>query len=179
MLSSKFLEKIKSIFDKMGFNRFILLGLLGVCLIVMSEFTPKENKKENTDTEIESYTENMKKELEVLLSQVDGAGDVKVMLTLESGEENIYAVQEKTSEDRQVNKGEKSGQRSTYENEVVMVSAGADKQALIEKTLQPSIQGVIVVCRGADNIKVVSDITNAVSVVLNIPSNRICVIKMK
>ena len=59
-----------------------------------------------------------------------------------------------------------------------MVNAGSDKTALIEKTMEPVVQGVVVVCQGADDIKVTSDITNAVSVALNVTSNRICVIKM-
>jgi stage III sporulation protein AG len=45
--------------------------------------------------------------------------------------------------------------------------------------VEPVIKGVVVVSPGADDIKVVSDITNAVGVALNITSNRICVIKMK
>ena len=59
-----------------------------------------------------------------------------------------------------------------------MVTNGSEKTALIEKTMEPVVQGVVVVCQGADDIKVISDITNAVSVALNVTSNRICVIKM-
>ncbi|MEG1862321.1 MAG: hypothetical protein RR198_01815, partial [Oscillospiraceae bacterium] len=69
--------------------------------------------------------------------------------------------------------------RSTYENEVVMVTDGSKKSALIEKTVPPTVQGVIVVCQGAGDIGVISDVTNAVAVALDIPSNRICVIKMQ
>ena len=67
----------------------------------------------------------------------------------------------------------------TFENEIVMVEENDEKHALIEKTLEPVVKGVVVVCSGADDIKVVSDITNAVSVALNVTTNRICVIKME
>ena len=60
-----------------------------------------------------------------------------------------------------------------------MLGGSAGNEALIEKTLQPAVQGVVVVCQGAEDVKVVSNITNAVSVVLDIPTNRVCVIKMK
>ena len=43
----------------------------------------------------------MEDEITALLKEIDGVGDVKVMITLESGEENIYAQQEKTAEDVQ------------------------------------------------------------------------------
>ncbi len=179
MKNSKFTELFKKLFDKFGFNIFIILGLLGVILIFLSEFDTKKVNNDKLHNEVEDYEQQIKTELESILSTVDGAGDVKVMLTIESGQENIYACQEKTSKDEQSTAGEKNGQRSTYENEVVMVTTGSEKQALVEKTMQPAVQGVVVVCQGADNIKVTSDITNAVSVVLNIPTNRICVIKMK
>ena len=169
----------KTIFNKMGFNIFILSGLLGVALIFISDFDKPKTKEITETNSIEDFRENMEVQLETLISNVNGAGEVKVMLTLEAGKENIYALQEKKTEDEQLSGSDKTNQRSTYENEVVMVTAGAEKQALIEKTLQPEVQGVVIVCQGADDIKVVSDITNAVSVVLNVPSNRICVIKMK
>ena len=88
-------------------------------------------------------------------------------------------MQEKTSSDEKDTKSyDESVHRSTYENEIVMVASGGDKNALIEKTIEPVVQGVVVVCTGADDIKVTSDITNAVSVAMNITTNRICVIKM-
>ena len=65
------------------------------------------------------------------------------------------------------------------ENEIVMTEETGAKYPVVEKTLRPVVQGVVVVCQGAGDITVVSNITNAVSVVLNIPSNRVCVIKMQ
>ena len=168
---------IKKIWEKFGFNIFILLGVFGVILISLSEL-PKEKDEETAQAvSADEYRKNMEKELTRLLSSVNGAGQVQVMITLESGEETVYAWQEKTSDDMQEQDGKSSTQRTTYENQVVMVSAGSEKQALVEKTMQPVVQGVVVVCRGADDIQVVSDITNAVSVALNVPTNRVCVIK--
>lgn len=170
---------VKKIWEKFGFNIFILMGVLGVMLISLSEL-PKEKTDETAQAySADEYRKNMEEDLTRLLSAVNGAGQVQVMITLESGEETVYAWQEKTSDDVQKQDGESTTQRTTYENEVVMVSAGSDKQALVEKTMQPAVQGVVVVCRGADDIQVVSDITNAVSVALNVPTNRVCVIKMQ
>ena len=104
------------------------------------------------------------------------------MVTIESGEETVYARQEKTTDDTQEvfnNSQNQKSRKSTYQNEFVMVARGGEKNALVEKVLQPSVQGVVVVCRGADDINVVSNVTNAVSVALNLPTNRICVIKMQ
>lgn len=182
MDTNKLYEILKKIFEKTGFNIMLIIGLVGIVLLSYDEIFIKEAAVESTDFSVDSYIQEAEKNLTELLSNVHGAGQVKVMVTLESGEENIYAWQEKTTQDVKTTAADVNGQQSdryTYENEIVMISDGNTKQALVEKTMQPVVQGVVVVCSGADDIKVVSDITNAVSVALNVSSNRICVIKMK
>ena len=87
----------------------------------------------------------------------------------------------KTTKDQQSSADElkKTSEKYMYENEIVLIDDGSQKKALVEKIVEPVIKGVVIVSPGADDISVVSDITNAVGVALNITSNRICVIKMK
>jgi len=173
---------INNLWKKHGYNLFILVGILGIMLIFLSETTDNKEKYAETETSTFTYKKQIETEMSDLLSLVNGAGKVKVMVTLESGEENIYVWQEKTSEERKTVSADSSRQESiqtSYENEIVTIDKNGQKNALIEKTLQPVIQGVVVVCQGADDIKVVSDITDAVSVALNVSTNRICVIKME
>lgn len=175
-------EHIKRMFEKSGINIMVILGFAGVLLLSADSIFPESKNKTTAEYSLETYRTQLETNLEQLLSAVSGAGDVKVMITLESGQENIYAWQEKTTQDEQSVSADVNGQQSnryTYENEIVLVNEGSEKQALVEKTMEPVVQGVVVVCAGADDIKVVSDITNAVSVALNVTSNRICVIKMK
>lgn len=174
----------KKIFNKFGWNTFVILGLAGVILIALSEVLPaKANKtREKAVNTTEEYRMELETSLGDILASVNGVGKVKIMITLESDSENIYVQQEKSTDDTQSVSKDASVQestRSTYENEVVMVTDGSAKSALVEKTLQPTVQGVIVVCQGADNISVISDVTNAVAVALDVPSSRICVIKMQ
>ncbi len=174
-------EKIKAFIEKQGKSLFVFMGLLGILLIFLSDRKPTETINK-TDTDRQSYIHILEKDLCSILSSVKNAGKVEVMITLESGRETVYAWQEKTSRDEKSTANDTNNRiskQNTYENEIVTVGSGSTKEALIEKTLEPVVQGVIVVCSGGDDIKVVSDITNAVSVVLNIPTNRICVIKMQ
>lgn len=181
-MSDKILGYIKNIIEKNGFNFFIIIGFLGILLLSYDEIIPVNKPKEAISFSMERYKRDTEAAITQLLSDVHGAGQVKVMVTFESGQENIYAWQEKTTQDVQNASADISGRqtdRYTYENEIVLVDNGNEKIALVEKTMQPAVQGVVVVCEGADDIKVISDITNAVSVALDITSNRICVIKMK
>lgn len=174
-------DKIQLFYIKYRVNIMLIMGAVGILLLSADDLIPKKMPVSSDEYSITQYRTEMEKQLENVLSMVNGAGQVKVMITLEGSRENIYAWQEKTSVDEKSNPEssfEAFTKRETYENEIVMVNAGSDKTALIEKTMEPVVQGVVVVCQGADDIKVTSDITNAVSVALNVTSNRICVIKM-
>ncbi len=174
-------EKIQLFYIKNRINIMLIMGAAGVLLLSADDLLPQKNQTFTDEYSVTQYRQEMEKQLENVLSMVNGAGQVKVMITLEGGRENIYAWQEKTSVDEKINPDtvyDSVTKRETYENEIVMVNTGSDKTALIEKTMEPVVQGVVVVCQGADDIKVTSDITNAVSVALNVTSNRICVIKM-
>ena len=175
---------LNKIWDKYGYNVFVFLGLIGVFLIFISDGNTSEDQEKVYKNNISSkeYIKELESNLEAILSSVEGAGELKLMITLESGEETVYAWQEKTKQDEEsLNKDntQQISQNNTYENQPVIIEYGQNKQALVKKILQPVIKGVVVVCQGADNVSVVSDITDAVSVALDIPTNRVCVIKMK
>lgn len=164
-------------------NYFFVIGIVGIILIAASDlnFADKEYSSDDTDY-LQSYKIQLENELTQLLKEVEGVGEVSVMLTLESGEENVYVQQQKSTSDIDITDEEgktRESSQSSYENEVVIVSEQNSTYPLVERTIQPVVQGVAVVCGGADDIKVVSAVTNIVSVVLNVPTNRIYVTKMR
>ena len=176
------IEKFKKYTSGSGTNYIVLLGLIGIMLLTIGEINWDKTETSKTDVYYEDYKTAIENQLEKILSSVKGAGSVDVMVTLEAGQEIVYVQQEKTVKDQSNITGDKSDQQTikdSYENEIVMIEENNQKQALVEKVLEPVVQGVVVVCGGADDISVVSDITNAVCIALNITSNRVCVIKMK
>jgi len=164
-------------------NIFVIIGIIGIVLISIGDFNfPDRNKSDETVYSLEDYCCQLETEMTELLREIEGVGEVKVMITMESGEENIYVEQEKSAVDNrktQTDTDIQENTQSTYENEIVIVSAQNNNQPLIEKTVQPTVKGVAVVCSGADDIYVVSDVINTVSVVLNVSTNRIYVTKMR
>ena len=98
-----------------------------------------------------------------LIEQLDGAGKTVVMVTLESGEETIYAV------DTQ------SGQMQNQETHVLL----EDGSALEETTYLPAVCGVAVVCDGGGDVRVAARITELVRALLDLSANRICVEQRK
>lgn len=90
-------------------------------------------------------------------------GKTTVMVTLETGEEAIYAL------DTQ------SGEMQSQQTHVLL----EDGSALTETVCLPQVCGVAVLCEGGGDIRVAARITELVSALLDLPSNRICVEQRK
>ena len=141
------------------------VGVLAMLLILLSELFPqntaagstKNTKSAQSSTEYQAQLENR---LEHLISQM---GKTTVMVTLETGEEAIYAL------DTQ------SGEMQSQQTHVLL----EDGSALTETVCLPQVCGVAVLCEGGGDIRVAARITELVSALLDLPSNRICVEQRK
>ena len=175
---SKLLEYIS---QKGKTNIFVMIGMLGIALIVISDLPKSKSHNSTQDAvSLSEYKYQVESELSALLQEINGVGKVKVMVTLQSGAENVYAQQQKTQSNTQVNADANSeNSQTSYENRFVIIENAGTDQPLIEKTIQPAIQGVVVVCSGADDITVVTAVTNAVAAVLDVPTHKIFVTKMR
>ena len=71
----------------------------------------------------------------------------------------------------------KSTDKNTLEQDVTVIDGKDGKQALVVTELEPTVKGVVVVCEGGGDIKVVENLTNAVTTALNISSTRVSVIQ--
>lgn len=175
-------------FKKINIKEFLLkknvifaLGIIGILLIFLVDFTPEKKpaaQQTAADDYCREYAEDLEKRLADIISSIEGAGQVKVMVTMETGEQYVYARTEKTDNDYTQRSQQDITEKQAYQSDYIIVEANGEKQALTETTIQPQIKGVAVVCDGGDNIKVVKNITEMVSAVTNVPTNRICVIKM-
>ena len=155
----------------------LIIGSAGVIILVLTQLLPfGRASPEKSDTDADEnlspavYEQNLEKRLAKLISDIDGAGEVSVMLTLESTDENVYAKEEKNQS------GEKS---STSESKYIVVKSDGDESGMLLKVSQPQVRGVAVVCSGADSAVVRREIINAVSSVLGISSSRVSVTAMK
>lgn len=135
-------------------------------------------EKSEDEFDLNAYISDYEKRMEDMLSQIAGAGKCKVTLTISEGPENIYASESKTSVDKKNNSEAKEDEKKDSEDKVIIMrdKSGGEK-ALIQKTLVPKITGAVIICDGADDINISENIINAVSVMLDIKSNKVCVIK--
>ena len=152
----------------------VLVLLLGVALMLLpfgkKEETPETVVQEDPLTD-EAYAQALEQRLEDMLCQVSGAGQVRVMLTLQTGSRTEYQT------DTQISDSETQSQE---ERKTVILSEGsAYDKAAVSAVQYPRFQGALILCQGADQSTVRLSLVNAVAALTGLSSGQITVIKMK
>ena len=153
---------------------FVLIGIVAIILCFGFSGGDVDNISETSGsissymTTIE-YCDILETKLENVLSQIKGAGKVKVMVSVNGSPELIYAsdIDEKTSSTT-------SGTTTTTSSSPIIVD-GSDSALILSENL-PQVKGVIVVSSGASNVAVKLDILNAVSTLLDISKEKVSVL---
>ena len=186
---NKFHKNIRKLFLKENIKKLIIIsGLISIGLIFISNLLgtkPSKGKKmENKDVQLSSgeYVRGLEENIKSIVSSIDGAGESKVLITLESSVQNIYAIEQKknneATEDRENDAVSKKKQTNDLETRYIKIKDenGAER-ALSLTQIQPTIKGVVIVCSGGNNPIIKEKITNAVKTALNITSKRVYVTK--
>ena len=99
----------------------LILGISGICIIFFSSFyTKKQNNPEiiqQKNMSSEEKRENLEKNLEKIISQISGAGNAKVLVTLESGVKTIYAAEKRKSKEESEDKLSGETTRTKHTND--------------------------------------------------------------
>ncbi len=164
----------------------VTIGILGIALILLSEvFTPKNkttNEVSSPESSLSVSNEKLEQQVYALVTSIDGVGRAKVMVTLDTSVEYVYAKEQKSDTDVTRDIAEdgnaKTSQKDKTEENYIFVDGSAGKQALLTTEKAPRVKGVVVVCEGGDDKLVQSRIIDAVTTAFDIGANRVCVTKM-
>lgn len=157
------------------FNRykyvFLLIGI-GVLLLLIPTSTSKSSDSADASNVEEDFSvEALEEQLKDILSQIEGAGQVSVMLTVESGMKRIFA------QDGRLEQESGSLQR---ESETVVVSSGTGTQeTVLVQQIYPQFQGALVVAQGGGDPSVRLNLTEAVAALTGLGADKISVCKGK
>jgi stage III sporulation protein AG len=166
-----------------------VIGAILVAALILGIYV-LPGQKSNNDTKAEQTVISNNKDvntaaedkLKSILSGIEGAGKVEVMITYETGPELVTA-QEVDKQTNVVTEKDSSGRskqsESTVENQkpvTVKESGGDSALVLVEK--QPTVRGVIVVAEGADSIKVKLSLLKAVQTALQVSPEKVDVFVM-
>ena len=145
--------------------RFVLVVLLaGVILMTLPE---KKQEQPAVSITQEPISASVQDSLEEILSRIQGAGKVNVLLTEYKGKETLYQTDTQRTGD-------------SLRTDTVLVS-GADREdsGLVRQVNPPVYLGALVVCQGGDRPGVKLAIVEAVMSVTGLSSDKITVLKMK
>ena len=131
----------------------VLAGLALMVIPVGSE--------ETDPVPIVTAEETLESRLEAILCRIDGAGEVKVLLTEDRGGEVFYQTE---GEDGKT---------------VLICGADRSESGLVRTTEAPAYRGAVVVCQGADSAAVRLAVVEAVANATGLGTDRITILKMK
>lgn len=142
------------------------------------------NFNNNNSYDLGTYVESLEKRVEEIVSGMEGAGRVQVMITVsDMGTEILERDRETTAgnlEETDASGGSRKNAESTEREEVIYRkdAEGNEVPYVVQKKL-PEVTGVVVVAEGAGSARVKENIIGAVSVLFNLNEHRIKVIRMK
>lgn len=159
-------KKAVPLIQKYWYAAVILL--LGIFLMLI----PSEDKTDSeavsqTLTETES-SENLERSLSRILSKMEGAGEVEVLLTLSQGESSVFQMDESSS-----------GGTDIRREAVVISGSDRAETGLLRQVNPPVYKGAVVLCQGADSAAVRLAVIQAVANATGLSTDKISVLKMK
>lgn len=168
----------KQLWQKIEKFKYPLLMLLIGLLILSIPIRSSSDSKAQAETEPVAKEDDLSEteaRLEEILSQVAGAGRVRVMLTYSSGTKTVF--QQDTDEEVSTDTGAEQRKNSS---QTVLISAGSAKEEPVTvQTIPPTFLGAVVVSDGAGNATVRLNLVKAVSSLTGLGADKITVIKMK
>lgn len=171
---NSFSEKIKSLLNSDKRIRWLLIACAAAVLLIIisdSSFFGTESKNDKVNNyDYNEYINSLETDTQELISSIRGVGRCKVMITLKNSNESIYA---KNIEEN------KSDSSESYKNEYIFYNGNNGESPVLIKEYFPEIQGVAVVCDGADNAAVYESVVKSISSLFNISANKISVSKYK
>jgi len=154
---------------KEGWDRWkyiLLVILVGIVLLLIPS---GENKVSDASsdrmTEEEFELDDMERKLEHALKQIQGVGEVTVVLTLKESSRHVLARDTQISD-------------STQSSTAVIVSQGSgNEQTVPLQRIYPKYQGALVVCTGGGDARVKLELLEAMRALTGLSAEKISICK--
>lgn len=149
----------------------VLVLVIGLILMAIPGWG-KNSEQTKTEIKSEAVSEpSLEAKLLSVLSQVEGAGEVRVILTVAAGEKTVYQTDDDFNSD--------ADSDTTSIDTVIVADAARNQLGLVQQIIPAVYQGAVIVCQGADNPSVKLALVDAVSKLTGLGANCISVLKMK
>ena len=125
---------------------------------------------------------NLETRLEEILSQIQGVGEVKVLLNYSESSE-VVAMYNETSrssntQETDTEGGSRTIQETDTQKDIIYQEENGEKTPITQKIVQPKIEGAIITAKGASQANVKTNIIQAVEAVTGLATHKIQVFEM-
>ncbi len=162
LAESKFVKKLRGI---KHIEIIILVVFIGVILLIC--FSSNIFSNSSSSTVSVSYATQIEERLEKVLSQIDGAGNVNVMVMVESSSTLVIATSKEEKTNSSTTSSSSSENTTVVETPIVITKNGTSSPLVLQE-IMPEVKGVVVVASGANNVKVKLELLKAVQSALNL-----------
>lgn len=189
MKMQDFMQKIKE--KKLKRSDWLILVLAGILILIIALPTDTRGKKQAEEAEkniseenntMEASKDEIEQKLEDILEKIDGAGEVKVMITYQDSGTQVVEKDKNTSANSVEESDSTGGVRSTKEQQLqestVYEEVDAGNTPFVSKELLPKVEGILIVASGGDNQKVKQNISEAVLALFQVEAHKIKIVKM-
>lgn len=146
--------------------------------LAMAQNSQTSNKEES----VLNNTSELEVRLETILSNINGVGSVKVFINYAESSETVamYNENSKTSvtEETDTSGGIRKVEETDSQKEIVYQEDNGNKTPIVQKTVQPKIEGAIITAKGASDINIKTSIIQAVEAATGIATHKIQVFEM-
>ncbi len=174
LLDFGFIKKIKS----MKHLNLIIAAILSaiILLIYFSGSSSGVNKKQSSQNDystINEYTTSVENKLQKVLSNIEGAGNVEVMVCFDSGLELViaYSTETKTTTSNTTSGGK--SETTIVVQTPILVEKNGESQPIVLKEKLPTPTSVVIVSSGASDVGVKLNLIKAAQTTLGVESSKI------
>lgn len=175
---NKLFSKEKS--EKNKIENLVFFLIILVITIVAINIIWKDDKEKSRISEDKKLAVNEKmpentleSKLEEILSNINGVGNVKVLLTYNETEELIPVYNKKNKTSLMNENDSSGGTRSIEESDLSEEVVYQNEKIITQKTVSPKIEGAIITATGANNSLVKTNIIQAVEAVTGLATHKI------
>lgn len=125
---------------------------------------------------------SLEEKLEDILSKIEGVGSVKVFINYSESSETVAMYNENskksTTEETDKTGGTRKVEQTDSQKEVIYQEQNGTKTPIVQKTVEPKIEGAIITAKGAGDINVKTSIIQAVEAATGLATHKIQVFTM-
>lgn len=177
-------------------NQLLLILLSGILLLVIVFPVPEQRESSSAaqqagdaETSLSSeirdsgdYERYLEEKTSRILEDVEGVGEVTVMITLKSDGQKIIEKDQSSSSQSADEEDSSGGTRSVEDQSsdktsIYEQTADGSSTPYVSKELAPEVEGVVVIADGGDNAVVAQNITEAVQALFGVEAHKIKIMK--